>query len=113
MIFLILLLSASGFALVMEYGMPVKPIREYLIKDSPLIEKLFKCSLCLGWWSGLIHAITLIHLNIAMSILNSEINWMLFVASFCLPFASAAFNWAVDSAILCMQSIEIYLDNKK
>lgn len=88
--------SCVGLTLVLKYGKPTKPIRDFF---KTKVEGLFECSLCLGFWSGVIHCILL-------SIIAPSI-WLLM-----LPFASAAMSWLTDTIILSVEMVEIYLKEK-
>jgi len=39
------------------YGKPLEPIRQWLKSRSKSLFKLFGCSYCIGFWSGLIIAL--------------------------------------------------------
>lgn len=88
--------SCVGLTLVLKYGKPTKFIRDFF---KTKVEGLFECSLCLGFWSGVIHCILL-------SIIAPSI-WLLM-----LPFASAAVSWLTDTIILSVEMVEIYLKEK-
>jgi len=93
---LLTLLSCVGLTLILKYGKPTQFIRDFFKNK---IEGLFECSLCLGFWSGVIHCILLS--TIAPSV------WLLM-----LPFASAAMSWLTDTIILSVEMVEIYLKEK-
>jgi len=89
--------SCVGLTLILKYGKPTKSIRDYFKNK---VEGLFECSLCLGFWAGIIHCILLL-LLLAPSV------WLIM-----LPFASAALSWLADTIILGIEMIEIYLKEK-
>jgi len=95
---LLILFSCAGLTLILKYGKPTEFIRSFFSSRSDSLKYLFKCSLCLGFWSGILHS--LIYLlaypeNIFVALL--------------LPAAGAVFSLFLDSAIQCIQMIEIYL----
>jgi hypothetical protein len=59
--------SCVGLALILKYGKPTKSIRDYFKNR---VEGLFECSLCLGFWAGVIHCITLL-LIVAIRLANN------------------------------------------
>jgi len=42
-----------GLAFILKYGSILHSVRQFLCKDSRYFTEMFKCSLCLGAWSGL------------------------------------------------------------
>lgn len=88
--------SCVGLTLILKYGKPTKSIRDYFKNKA---EGLFECSLCLGFWAGVLHCI--------MLLLIAPSAWLIM-----LPFASAALAWLVDTIILGIEMIEIYLKEK-
>ena len=92
----ITLASCVGLTLIFKYGKPTRSIRDYFKNK---IEGLFECSLCLGFWAGIIHCIFL-------SMIVPSV-WLIM-----LPFASAALSWLTDTIILGVEMIEIYLKEK-
>lgn len=42
-----------GLTFILKYGTILQKIRKFLSSENRLFEELFKCSLCLGSWSGL------------------------------------------------------------
>ena len=88
--------SCVGLTLILKYGKPTKSIRDYFKNK---VKGLFECSLCLGFWAGIIHCILL------LLIVPSA--WLIM-----LPFASAALSWLADTIILGIEMIEIYLKEK-
>lgn len=89
-----ILLSIIGLTFILKYGSILKRFRCALIKLNPKIfEDLFKCSLCLGFWSGMAHALILIFFYVPIS-----------TPVWILPFIGAAISWIADS---CLQFIQI------
>ncbi len=86
------LLASIGIHWILKYGTILNIPRKTVIRV-PIFAELFNCSLCLGFWSGII--ISLI----------TDVDIRLF------PFASAGVCWMVDNINNVLQSIEIKLDN--
>ena len=78
---------------ILKYGTSLNFPRKIVTKIS-FIRELFKCSLCLGFWSGVI----------VYFVSNNE--YILF------PFVSAGVCWVVDNFNNVLQSIEIKLDKE-
>ena len=86
------LLACVGLTFILKYGSILNWPRNLLCKLS-FFEELFKCSLCLGFWSGVV---------------------VYFVEQkdLLLPLASAAACWAADSIVAILQWLEIKLENQ-
>lgn len=53
--FIIFLLANIGFTIIVTQSKIVKPLREFFCKISPnFLGSLFKCCLCIGFWTGVI-----------------------------------------------------------
>ena len=90
------LIACVGLTLVLKYGTILSWPRNTLSKLS-FFKELFKCSLCLGFWSGAL-----------VCAASYFINWD--PIFYFLPLASAALGWASDSFLRVVQTIEIALD---
>jgi hypothetical protein len=86
-------LSIIGLTFILKYGSILKYPRGQLIKLGPYFEELFKCSLCLGFWSGLIIGLT------------SKENLFLF------PFYGAAISFFADQFLELIQTAIIKLES--
>ena len=84
----ILLLACIGLTWILKYGTILNKPRKYLCSLHPLIKDLFSCSLCLGFWSGVILSI------------YSPIPVLL-------PLASSAVSWFADCLIDYIQLQQI------
>jgi len=93
------LLACAGLTFALKYGSILEWLRKPL-KRVKLFRDLFECSLCLGFWSGLI-------IGGGLWYETRDTAYALF------PFASAAFSWFMDGVIGVIQSLEIYLDEKE
>ena len=77
------LLSCLGLTYILKYGTILSPVRCGLVARAIFFKQLFECSLCLGFWSGVIIAPwTALNVGPYDAIL--------------LPFASAAWCWSCD-----------------
>jgi hypothetical protein len=90
------LLACVGLTFILKYATILSWPRNLLSKLS-FFNDLFKCSLCLGFWSGVILAIA-----------SYFINWSSIL--YLLPLASSALSWISDSLLRVVQTIEISLD---
>ena len=78
------LISALGLTYILKYGSILQKLRLFLTSRSNFFEELFKCSLCLGFWSGVLLTPFIFYKhNIADAIL--------------FPTAAAAFSWSLDA----------------
>jgi|TARA_R110000824_G_scaffold107612_1_gene253972 hypothetical protein len=93
------LLACAGLTFILKYGSILGWLRSPLIKIK-ILDELFKCSLCLGFWSGLLIAIFLYNFY----------TWD--PLYYLLPLASSVFCWGADSFIGIIQWSELYLENK-
>lgn len=87
------LLACVGLTFILKYGTILNIPRNYLTKLHSSIEQLFKCSLCLGFWSG-----------VAVYFVNQTTPL--------LPLASAATCWGADSLVGVLQYLEIKLEKE-
>ena len=94
----LVLLSCVGLTFILKYGSILNLIRSFLVKTS-FFKGLFSCSLCLGFWSGVLHSVFLYYFG-----WNSI--YML------LPFVSSSVCWFADCLITNMQTIEMLMDKK-
>lgn len=85
-----LLMVALGMVYIVRYGTILKSLRAAL-SDNALIAELLKCSLCLGFWVGvLLVPFVCCSLRVSLAVL--------------FPFASAAWCWSIDTlhdAVVC------------
>lgn len=82
------------------YGSIFEKLRVCLSKSKTL-NKLFKCSLCLGFWSGVL--VSIVEYTKTESIYNI----------YYIPFASSCACWLFDSIIDALQELSYYLNQKK
>lgn len=86
------LLACVGLMFILKYGSILNWPRKILSKLN-IFKQLFKCSLCLGFWSGVV-----------VYAINQQ--------NVLLPFASAAVCWAMDSVVAILQWWEIKLEKE-
>ena len=82
-----------GLTLILKYATVLNVPREKL-SACPLLGELFKCSLCLGFWSGFI-----------IFLIGSSHYYLM-------PLASAGASWITDNFNQALQSIEAIMDEK-
>lgn len=85
------LLACVGLTFILKYGTILNYPRNILKKLHKTFEQLFKCSLCLGFWSGVV-----------VYFVNQQ--------NVLLPLCSAAVCWMADSVIGILQYTEIKLE---
>ncbi len=96
-----ILLSCIGIVWIIKDSYIFARPRNFLSSKSDLLKELLSCSLCLGFWCGLV--IGLINLWIGESI---SLKLLL------LPLSSAAFCWFSDSLLDLIQESIVSLKNK-
>lgn len=96
------LASCIGLTFILKYGSILKEYRAQVTKNNKLLQKLFKCSLCLGFWAGFLHIP-----YVALC------EWKLDPRFLSLPFVSAAVCWTADSIVQMIQAVDVYLMTKK
>ena len=87
------LISCVGLHWILKYGTILNVPRNIICKFG-FLNSLFKCSLCLGFWCGVIVSI----------FTNKDV--------FLYSFASAACCWFFDNLNNIIQSVEIKLDKE-
>ena len=95
---LIVLASCIGLTWILKYGEILNPIRSYLCKVH-FLKSLFKCSLCLGFWSGVILG------SIYFYLFKDPI--VIF-----LPFASSFLSWLFDEFFELLEQNILKLQSK-
>lgn len=91
------ILAAVGLNFILKYGSIFNWPRGFLIKSN-FFKELFSCSLCLGFWTGVLVAGALYF-----------IKWNDFY--YLLPLVSSFCSLATDSVIRVVQTYEMHLDN--
>ena len=85
---------------IVRYGSIFKKPREYICSKSEILKELLNCSLCLGFWCGVLSSIFLY--------IYVEENPILIL----LPLASSAVCWFFDSLLDLIQISCNFLDKK-
>jgi len=94
-----ILLACAGLTFILKYGSILAWLRSPLIKLK-FFDELFKCSLCLGFWSGVMIS----------GFLYGFKTWDNIY--YLLPLSSAGFCWAMDGLIGIIQWSELYMESK-
>ena len=90
------LLACIGLTFILKYGSIISFPRN-LLRRLSFFDALFECSLCLGFWAGVIVSCAIYFIDWNPSFLF-------------LPLASAALGWSSDSILRVIQTLEIALD---
>lgn len=85
------LLACMGLTFILKYGAIINTPRNLIKRVHSSMQQLFDCSLCLGFWSGL------------MIYFVNQSNVLL-------PLCSAAVCWIADSVVGILQYTEIKLE---
>ena len=99
MTIIFVILACLGLTFILKYGTILDIPRVFLCKVS-VLRDLFKCSLCLGFWSGVIIGYICYIYNILGDLI------------ILLPLVSSACCWIGDNINNVIQSVEIKLDNE-
>lgn len=106
-----------GLCFILKYGSILNPIRNFLSKFS-FFEKLFKCSLCLGFWVGTLFGIFWTDfITDIVAFWSSGIHWLQ-IASL-IFYSFKIFQWSFYSAAVCWLAdyltmvFDKYLDSDK
>ena len=91
--------ACIGLMFILKYGSILNWVRTPLVKLN-FFRELFDCSLCLGFWSGVIISIISFHFT-------EVITFNLVV----LPLVSSAVCWIADPIVAILQYTEIKLEN--
>jgi len=79
------LLSSLGLMFILKYGSILDKPRCYVVTRSKFFKELFCCSLCLGFWTGLM---IMVYCYFVLGKFDNR--------AYLFPFASAAFCWVID-----------------
>ena len=94
------LLASVGLMFILKYGTILNWYRKLVCSWHPKIEELHKCSLCLGFWTGVAVMIFEIYFG------NTDYK------IFLIPLISAGCCWFIDNLNNVLQSIEIKIDKE-
>ncbi len=84
------ILASIGLMWILKHGSILDPLRRRIVKIHPKVDELFKCSMCLGFWSGACVALFSYSLNE-----NQEV--------ILLPLAASGLSWLLDSLLDLIQ----------
>ena len=87
------LFASLGLCYIAKYGTILNPLRNFLTKNSVLLYQLFNCSMCLGFWSGVV----------LVPFLYKYENYNKVALLY--PFASSSFCWTMDILMDTMVAI--------
>jgi hypothetical protein len=85
------LIASIGLMWALKHGGILNRPRSFLTKRSAILKELFNCSLCLGFWSGVLISIFCYN--------YTGYNYLLLI----FPFASSALSWFFDSLLDLIQ----------
>jgi len=85
------LISSVGLMWILKHGSILNAPRSFITNKSKLLKELFNCSLCLGFWSGLIIGLSMFFFK------EGNILYLLF------PLCSSALSWFFDSLLDLIQ----------
>ena len=83
--------------MLLKYASIIKHYRQQLIEQDEFFKDLFRCSLCLGVWVGMLHTI--------FAAIDQGPQWIFLL----LPGMSAGLAWFVDCALQLMQAATKWL----
>lgn len=90
---LIFLFGCTGITIIIVMSYILEPIREYISSKSKHLEKLISCTMCTGFWVGLISSYWV---NINPLFAGSMVS---------------LFSWVVSSLVESFNTINIYFDS--
>lgn len=93
--------ASVGLMFILKYGTILNRYRSIVGKIHPKLEELHKCSLCLGFWTGVV--ILAIEYNIAVDFEHRL---------FYLPLISSGCCWVIDNLNNVLQSVELKIDRE-
>ena len=85
---------------IIKYGTILTWYRNYVSSLHPKLKELHKCSLCLGFWCGV--------LIMGFEIYFNNTDYKIYL----LPLVSSGVCWVVDNLNNTLQSIEIKIDRE-
>jgi len=92
---------ALGLLWILRFGSILNKPRNLLTSIHPSIKELFNCSLCLGFWIGVLLSCTNLHYG-----KFSELEAIMF------PFACSGVCWFIDSLLALIQFTSLKVEEK-
>ena len=93
------ILASVGLMWILKYGSILKLPRECLKSLSIFFKKLFECSMCLGFWTGVFFSLLSYYIN--------GMNYNLIL----IPFISSGTCWFLDSLLDLIQESSLKISN--
>lgn len=87
---LAMMLSCMGMTFVLIHGSILDKPRKWLTNKSRFAKQLFQCSLCIGFWVGVIHAMLLWYCTGGV------------LLPLCVPFASSGVSMLFERSMMFM-----------
>lgn len=87
------LLSSLGLCFILKYSTLLRCVRNFLAEKSILLKELFNCSMCLGFWCGVV----------LIPFLYKYENYK--TVAYLYPFATSSFCWVMDIFMDAMVAI--------
>jgi hypothetical protein len=87
------LFSSLGLCYILKYSALLNTLRDILKNNSKILSELFNCSMCLGFWCGVV---------ITPLLYKDETYNMVY---FLYPFVSSSFCWTMDILMDTMVAI--------
>tara|TARA_Y100000361_G_scaffold153900_4_gene177174 strand:- start:9863 stop:10153 length:291 start_codon:yes stop_codon:yes gene_type:complete len=94
------ILASLGLMWILKHGSILSLPREYIKSISNTMKNLLECSMCLGFWCGVVFLL----INFKVSGFNIELIY--------LPFASSAVCWFFDSLLDLIQESSVSISSK-
>ena len=93
-------ISSIGLCLILKHGSILESFRQKTSEVFPVLKKLYKCCLCMGFWVG----ISMIPFLYTIEGVGIELVWY--------PFSSSALCWIADSVLGLIHSLTILIDKE-
>jgi hypothetical protein len=91
------LICSVGICLILKYGSILNSIKEQSIQKYPILEKLYQCCLCMGFWVGLLLTPFIFFVE------KCGVGIILF------PFSVSFYGFLFDSIITVIHTVNNYL----
>lgn len=95
------IVTACGLTAIVVYGSIFDRPRNWLKSKLNILNEFLSCTLCVGFWSGLVTSLCLNSLD-----KNHEVHAVI-------ALASAAASWLYDSVVGAFQAVEVNMEHLK
>lgn len=95
------ILASVGLMWILKHGSILNYPREYLKSSSTVLKDLFNCSMCLGFWCGLL-----------FTFISYKINGLSYSLVY-IPFISSGACWFFDSTLDLIQEASLTISKNK